>query len=84
MITRSDTFDLVVKAIESTMDTTFTDVTSETALFDELGLDSTGVLDLLMRLEDDLGVEIDTDTLDFADFATVGSLVKYVQPLRAN
>ncbi len=84
MTDQSHTFDLVVKALETTLETTLTDVSYDTSLFNTLGLDSTGVLDLLMRLEDDLGIEIDTETLDFADFATVGSLVNYVEPLRAN
>lgn len=81
MTDHPETFDLVVKALETTLDTPITDVSTDTSLFNTLGLDSTGVLDLLMNLEDQLGVEIDTETLDFADFATVGSLVSYVDPL---
>jgi acyl carrier protein len=83
MTAQTPTFDLVVKALETTLDTPLADVSDDTTL-NTLGLDSTGVLDLLMRLEDELGVDIDTDTLEFADFATVGSLVKYVEPLRTN
>lgn len=84
MIDQTDTFELVVKALESTLDASFTDVAYDTSLFNTLGLDSAGVLDLIMRLEDDLGVDIQTDTLDFKDFATVGSLVTFIEPLRAN
>ena len=81
MIDRPETFGLVVKALEITLDTPITDVSADTSLFNTLGLDSTGVLDLLMNLEDALGVEIDTEVLDLADFATVGSLVSFVDPL---
>jgi acyl carrier protein len=81
---QTDTFSLVVKALESTLDRPLEEVSPDTSLFNALGLDSTGVLDLLMNLEDELGVEIDTETLDLADFATVGSLVTYVEPLREN
>ena len=84
MTDQTHTFDLVVKALETTLDTTLTDVSDDTSLFNVLGLDSTGVLDLLIKLEDDLGVEIDTETLDLADFATIGSLVKFLESLRAN
>ncbi|MBP2702770.1 acyl carrier protein [Microbispora sp. RL4-1S] len=49
-----------------------------TRLFDDLGLDSTSVLELLMRIEDDLGVEFDTDTLEQRHFETVGTLADYV------
>jgi acyl carrier protein len=84
MTAQTPTFDLVVKALETTLDAPLDDVSADTSLFNALGLDSTGVLDLLLNLEDELGVEIDTETLDLADFATVGSLVTYVGPLREN
>jgi acyl carrier protein len=77
-----DTFALVVKALETTLGIPLVDVSTDTSLFNTLGLDSTGVLDLLMNLEDELGVEIEADTLELTDFATVGSLVGYVGPLR--
>ncbi len=47
-------------------------------LFEDLGIDSTGVLELLMQLETELGVEFDAETLEPNDFETVGSLVAYV------
>ncbi|MGW4892743.1 acyl carrier protein [Kitasatospora sp. NPDC004240] len=47
-------------------------------LFDDLGLDSTSVLELLMRLEDELDVEFDTDSLEQRHFETVGTLADYV------
>lgn len=82
MTVQTDTLALVVKALQTTLDRPLDDVSADTSLFNSLGLDSTGVLDLLMNLEDELGVEIDTETLDLADFATVGSLVAYIEPLR--
>src|SRR5262249_35369874 len=39
-------------------------VTPSSRLFDDLGLDSTSVLELLLELEDELGVEFDADTLE--------------------
>ncbi|WP_446750374.1 acyl carrier protein [Streptomyces sp. AC1-42T] len=47
-------------------------------LFDDLGLDSTSVLELLMRLEDELGIEFDTDSLEQHHFENVGTLADYV------
>jgi acyl carrier protein len=49
----------------------------DTRLFDELGLDSTGALELLMRIEDETGVEFDDDDMDPQHFETVGSLVGF-------
>lgn len=55
------------------------DVTTEARLFDELGLDSSGVFELLMKLEEALGFEFDTDNLQMQHFASVTSLVTFIQ-----
>jgi acyl carrier protein len=47
-------------------------------LFEELGLDSTRVLELLLELEGDLGIEFDADTLEPDHFQTLGTLADYV------
>ena len=49
------------------------------SLFDDLGLDSTSVIELLMTLEDTVGLEIDPDELGPEVFRTVGTLAEYVQ-----
>ncbi|MET3833655.1 acyl carrier protein [Paenibacillus sp. DS2363] len=55
-------------------------VTWDTSLFDELHLDSTSVLELLMTLEDRIeGLEIDPDELEPDVFNTVGSLAVYIE-----
>ncbi|WP_336783730.1 acyl carrier protein [Paenibacillus illinoisensis] len=52
----------------------------DTSLFDELHLDSTSVLELLMTLEDRIdGLEIDPDELEPDVFDTVGSLAAYIE-----
>lgn len=48
-----------------------------TRLFDDLGLDSTSALELLMKIEDETGIEFDQDTLEQHHFETVSSLVGY-------
>ena len=53
-------------------------VTEETRLFEDLHLDSTSVLTLLMALEDALGVEADPEALDMDDFRTVGTFADWV------
>lgn len=54
------------------------DVTERTRLFDELHLDSTASLELLMAVEEAVGVEFDVEELNMADFQTVGTLVDSV------
>jgi acyl carrier protein len=49
-----------------------------TRLFEDLALDSMSVLELLMGLEDGIGLEIDPTELDADVFSTVGSLTDYV------
>ncbi|HKT04379.1 MAG TPA: acyl carrier protein [Rugosimonospora sp.] len=53
-------------------------VTEDAKLFDELGLDSTGVLDLMLKLEEALGIEFDTDNLQLDHFESVGTLADFV------
>ncbi|MFD7735962.1 phosphopantetheine-binding protein [Kitasatospora phosalacinea] len=49
-----------------------------TALLDALGLNSTTGLELVLELEERLGLEISVEDLGRDDFATVGSLAAYV------
>ncbi|OXM65199.1 phosphopantetheine-binding protein [Amycolatopsis vastitatis] len=73
--------DRVVLAIDSALrdalDTELPEITEETRLF-ELGLDSTGVLELLLHLEDELGHEFDSENLRMEHFQSVRSLADFV------
>jgi len=51
----------------------------EVSLFDDLGLDSTSIIELLMSLEDTTSLEIDPDELLPEVFQTVGSLSDYIE-----
>ncbi|MEU7134373.1 acyl carrier protein [Streptomyces sp. NPDC046261] len=65
-------------ALGEVLDYELPTITEDSRLFDELGLDSTGVFELLMRLEETFGIEFDTDTLEMAHFASVRSLADFV------
>ena len=56
------------------------EITMETS-FADLGVDSLSFMEILMQLEDDLGVEID---LDGKKFETVGAFVEFVEGLITN
>lgn len=47
-------------------------------LFDDLDLDSTSVIELLMSLEDSVGLQIDPEDLGPEVFRTVASLTDYI------
>jgi acyl carrier protein len=55
-----------------------TELHETTMLYEELALDSAGTLELLLDLEDTLGIEIDPEDLEMEVFHTVGSLADYV------
>ncbi|GAA1978405.1 acyl carrier protein [Amycolatopsis minnesotensis] len=65
-------------ALAGVLDYELPSLTEETRLFDELGLDSTGVLELLMQLEETLDIELEADGFEMSDFHTVGSLADFV------
>ena len=68
----------VVAALADTLGRQLPDIREDSRLFDELALDSTGVLGVLISLEDSLGIEIDPDTITEEHFATLGGLVDCV------
>jgi acyl carrier protein len=49
-----------------------------TVLYEDLGLESLGTLELLLDLEDTLGIEVDPEDLEMEVLRTVGSLADYV------
>ncbi|MFB6613125.1 acyl carrier protein [Streptomyces sp. NPDC085524] len=53
-------------------------LTEESRLFDQVGLDSSGVFELLMALEENLGIELDTDQLEMAHFESVRTLADFL------
>jgi acyl carrier protein len=74
---RSLVVNAIVAALGDVLDGELPAVTEQTRLSD-LGLDSTGVLELLLQLEDRLGVEFDVENLEMAHFETVHTLADHV------
>jgi acyl carrier protein len=64
----------VTSALEETLGRELPDIDESTRLFDDLAIDSTGVLGVLIALEDKLDLEIEPDTITEQHFATVGGL----------
>lgn len=56
-------------------------VLDEDTKLTELGLDSTGVLEMLIELEQHASFEVDADTLNPEVFSTVRSLTDYVMQM---
>jgi acyl carrier protein len=89
-MTASDTLErdtakaAVVKALEENLGRTLDDLDESTSLLDELALDSTGVLGVLISLEDSLDLEIDPDIITEEHLATLGGLVDCVMATAKN
>ncbi|MGI5894038.1 MAG: acyl carrier protein [Candidatus Merdivicinus sp.] len=52
-------------------------VSMEASITDDLGADSLDIVDLVMSLEDEFGVEIPDDQVE--NIKTVGDIVKYIE-----
>lgn len=55
-------------------------ITAEASFKEDLGLDSLDLFELVMKFEDEFGVEIPTDDLE--QITTVGALMEYIEKLQ--
>ena len=58
-------------------------ITASTDLVNEIGLDSLQMIDFLLGLEDEFGVEVDFDSLDMQHLTSVAALCRFVGTLRS-
>jgi acyl carrier protein len=77
-MTRDEVIAPITVALSEVLQRDLDGLTYDTRLFDDLNLDSTTIIELLMALEDVLGVLVDPDTLAPDHFTTVGALADYV------
>jgi acyl carrier protein len=75
---RSEITTAITSALAEALQREVTNVTPDTRLFEDLHLDSTSVLTLLMAMEDALGIEADPEDLNMDDFRTVGTFADWV------
>jgi acyl carrier protein len=80
---RNDVILAIEAALTEVLEREVTGLTGEVRLFDDLHLDSTTVLELLMALEDGIGIEIDPESLNMDDFTSVDTLTNYLLARRA-
>ncbi|UED82943.1 acyl carrier protein [Streptomyces profundus] len=78
-MTRTEIVEHLRIALSAVLNKEFPTLTPELRLFEDLALDSTSVIELLMSLEDTMGLEIDPDELGPEVFQSVGSLADYVE-----
>lgn len=61
------------------LDRELPEFSAETRIIEDLGLDSMRFVELVMSLEDTLGVEVDPETIENDVFRTAGSLAEYIE-----
>jgi acyl carrier protein len=69
----------VVKVLEQVLGKDLSDVSADTELFGELNLDSTAVLEILMAIEEQMGVSFDPETLEPGHLKSVGTLTDFIR-----
>lgn len=75
---RTGIIEHIRESLSVALDREITEAHETTELYEELGLDSAGTLELLLVLEDTLGVEVDPENLEMEVFRTVGNLADYI------
>ncbi|MER6399611.1 MULTISPECIES: phosphopantetheine-binding protein [unclassified Kitasatospora] len=75
---RQNVVSAVEAALSEVLERAVTGITEDARLFEDLHLDSTSVLELLMVLEDTVEISVDPEALDMDDFKSVGTLTDYV------
>lgn len=68
----------VEAALSEVLERPVGELAEDVRLFEDLHLDSTSILEMLMALEDAIDISVDPENLDMADFASVGALTDYV------
>lgn len=69
----------VIQALENVLNRPLDGLSDETRLFDDLNIDSTGVLGMLMELEDATEIEVDPDEIEQEHLVTLGSLTDFIR-----
>lgn len=73
----SELFDRVKRIIIDRLGVEEDEITMEASFKDDLGADSLDVVELVMELEDEFGIEISDE--DAEKITTVGEVVNYIQ-----
>ncbi|MEV2262637.1 acyl carrier protein [Streptomyces anulatus] len=69
----------VETALSEVLEREVTGLTEDVRLFEDLHLDSTSVMEMLMELEDSMKILIDPEDLDMEDFRTISTLTGYLR-----
>lgn len=80
---RSEAIEQIRVVVEKVLNREIPVLSADARLMEELNLDSTSVLEMLMDLEENAGFVVEVDDLEPSVFATVGSLADYLSQMTA-
>jgi acyl carrier protein len=79
---RPEVVSAIEKALAEVLEREVPPLTEEMRFFEDLHLDSTSIMELLISLEDGIGFVVDPETLDMDDFKSVGSFTTFLLAAR--
>lgn len=78
MMERKDVATALEAALTEVLERPVSDLRGDVQLFDDLHLDSTTMLEMLMAMEDSIGLVVDPEELNVDDFESVDTFINYV------
>ncbi|MGW1162872.1 acyl carrier protein [Streptomyces sp. NPDC002513] len=69
----------VIEVLEKVLGKDLPEATGQTRLFEDLSLDSTAALEVLMAIEENLGIAFDPESLEPEHLNTVGHLTAFIR-----
>ena len=79
-----DTITTLTRLIVDQLGVEAKQVTSDASLVDDLGCDSLDIVEMVMTIEEEFGIEIPDDDAEKFQTGTVGSLLDYIEQARAD
>ncbi|MBQ8303802.1 MAG: acyl carrier protein [Clostridia bacterium] len=70
-------FDKIRAILADQLDANADEMTMDTRIAEDLGADSLDVVEMLMSVEDEFGIEIPDDAIE--DLKTIGNVVEYIE-----
>jgi acyl carrier protein len=74
---RTTVLNALEQALTEVLERPVTGLDGQVKFFDDLHLDSTTMLEMLMALEDSIGLEVDPEELDADDFVSVDTFTDF-------
>ena len=69
-------FEKIAEIIADQLSVSVNEITMDTDIMDEFGADSLDMMEMIMAIEDEYGVEVDMENVE--NIKTIGDVIKYL------